>query len=73
LFFKTIATEGVLDPFRRLDGPGGGRALIALEGTECFCSRKLHCARGSTWKRSDGGTECFHSFLVASIVLIDAM
>jgi len=30
LFFKTIATEGVLDPFRRV----GGRALIALDGTE---------------------------------------
>lgn len=64
LFFKTIATEGVLDPFRRLDG----RVLIALDGTECFCSRKIHCPRCSTRKRSDGGTEYFHSFLGASIV-----
>jgi hypothetical protein len=64
LFFKTIATEGVLDPFRRL----GGRVLIALDGTECFCSRKIHCPRCSTRKRSDGGTEYFHSFLGASIV-----
>ena len=64
LFFKTIAAEGVLDPFRRLDG----RALIALDGAECFCSRKIHCPRCSTRKRSDGGTEYFHSFLGASIV-----
>ena len=64
LFFKAIAIEGVLDPFRRL----GGRTLIALDGTECFSSRKIHCPRCSTRKRSDGGTEYFHAFLGASIV-----
>jgi hypothetical protein len=64
LFFKTIATAGVLDPFQRLDG----RLLIALDGTEHFCSRKIHCRRCSTRKRSDGGTEYFHAFLGASIV-----
>jgi hypothetical protein len=64
LFFKTIATEGVLAPFRRL----GERVLIALDGTEHFCSRNIHCARCSTRKRSDGGTEYFHAFLGASIV-----
>jgi hypothetical protein len=67
LFFKAIGTEGVLDPFRRLDG----RVLIALDGTECFCSRKIHCQRCSRRKRSDGGTEYFHSFLGASIVAPD--
>jgi hypothetical protein len=64
LFFKAIATQGVLDPFRRL----GDHLLIALDGTEHFCSRKIHCARCSTRKRSDGGTEYFHAFLGASIV-----
>lgn len=64
LFFKTIETEGVLAPFQRL----GGRALIALDGTEHFCSRKIHCPRCSTRKRSDGGTEYFHAFLGATIV-----
>ena len=64
LFFKTIAVEGVLDPFRRL----GGHVLIALDGTEHFCSRKIHCARCSTRRRADGGTEYFHAFLGASIV-----
>jgi hypothetical protein len=64
LFFKTIETDGVLAPFQRL----GGRTLIALDGTECFCSREIHCQRCSTRKRSDGGTEYFHAFLGASIV-----
>ena len=64
LFFTTIRTEGVLAPFQRLNG----RVLIALDGTEHFCSRKVHCPRCSTRKRSDGGTEYFHSFLGATIV-----
>jgi transposase len=54
----------VLAPFQRL----GGRTLIALDGTEHFCSRKIHCQRCSTRRRSDGGTEYFHAFLGASIV-----
>jgi len=64
LFFKAIETDGVRAPFQRL----GGRVLIALDGTEHFCSRKIHCSHCSTRKRSDGGTEYFHSFLGASIV-----
>ena len=64
VFFKAIETAGVLDRFQRLDG----RTLIALDGTESFCSRKIHCPRCSTRKRSDGGTEYFHAFLGASIV-----
>jgi hypothetical protein len=68
LFFEAIETDGVLDPFRRLSGPEGGRVLIALDGTEHFCSRKIHCPRCSTRGRTDGETEYFHSFLGASIV-----
>ena len=64
LFYRAIGAEGVLEPFRRLNG----RVLIALDGTEHFCSRKIHCPRCSTRKRSDGGTEYFHAFLGASIV-----
>ena len=64
LFFQAVGTDGVLALFQRLNG----RVLIALDGTECFCSRKIHCPRCSTRKRSDGGTEYFHSFLGASIV-----
>jgi hypothetical protein len=64
LFFQAVGTDGVLAPFQRLNG----QVLIALDGTECFCSGKIHCPRRSTRKRSDGGTEYFHSFLGASIV-----
>src|SRR6185437_10904958 len=58
LFLKGLAAlaEGdALTPFQRL----GGRVLIALDGTEHFCSRKLHCPRCSRRQRSDGGTEYF--------------
>ena len=64
VFYQMIDTEGVLIPFQRLDG----RITIALDGTEHFCSRKIHCPRCSTRKRADGGTEYFHAFLGASIV-----
>ena len=64
LFFKAIETEGVLAPFHCL----GGRTLIALDGTEHFCSRKIKCKRCSTRRRADGGTEYFHAFLGASMV-----
>jgi hypothetical protein len=42
--------------------------LIPLDGTEHFCSRKIHCQNCCTRRRSDGGTEYFHSFLGASLV-----
>jgi len=67
LFIKGLesvaATDG-LSAFQRLDG----RLLIALDGTEHFCSRKIGCPQCSTRRRSDGGTEYFHSFLGASVV-----
>jgi hypothetical protein len=64
LFFKAIEAAGPLTPFQCLDG----RTLIALDGTEHFCSRKIKCAQCSTRRRSDGGTEYFHAFLGASLV-----
>jgi hypothetical protein len=64
LFIKAIETPQVLTPFQRL----GGRILVALDGTEHHCSRKVHCVRCLTRKRSDGATEYFHAFLGSSIV-----
>jgi hypothetical protein len=64
LFIKAIEAAGPLTPFRRLDG----RVLIALDGTEHFCSRKIKCRQCSTRRRADGGTEYFHAFLGASMV-----
>ena len=39
LFFKAVEAAGPLTPFQCLDG----RGLIALDGTEHLCSRKLKC------------------------------
>lgn len=67
LFLKALATAeaaGALPRFHCL----GGRLLVALDGTEHFCSRKIHCTQCSQRRRSDGGTEYFHGFLGASVV-----
>jgi len=64
LFFRAIEAAGPLTPFHCL----GERVLIALDGTEHFCSRKIKCRQCSTRRRSDGGTEYFHTFLGASMV-----
>ncbi len=55
---------GGLAPMRRLDE----RVLVALDGTEFFRSRKIHCDHCSTRKRRDGGTEYFHQMLAANLV-----
>ena len=59
-----LDAHGALEPMRRLDG----RTLVALDGTEYFRSRKVHCGNCSTRKRSDGGTEHFHQMLAATVV-----
>ena len=64
LFVQALEAAGPLSPFQRLDG----RVLIALDGTEHFCSRKIRCQNCCTRRRSDGGTEYFHAFLGASLV-----
>ncbi len=53
-----------LTAFRRL----GGRTLIALDGTEYFCSQKLGCPQCSTRQRSNGKTEYCHAMLAATLV-----
>jgi hypothetical protein len=55
---------GGLDVFRRL----GGRTLIALDGTECHCSKKIHCPRCSTRQRGKGEMEYYHAMLAATLV-----
>jgi hypothetical protein len=53
-----------LTAFRRLDG----RVLIALDGTEHFCSCKIECPRCLHRRRADGGEEHFRRFLGARLV-----
>jgi hypothetical protein len=42
--------------------------LVALDGSEHFCSRKITCPHCPTRLRSDGQTEYFHSFVGATLV-----
>jgi hypothetical protein len=60
----TLRARGGMKEFERL----GGRALIALDGTEYFCSQKLGCPQCQTRKRSNGKTEFYHSMLAATLV-----
>jgi hypothetical protein len=46
----------------------GGRTLIAVDGTEYFCSQKLNCPKCSTRKRSNGAVESYHVMLSAVVV-----
>ena len=55
---------GGLDMFRRLDK----HVLIALDGTEYHCSRKIHCQHCSTRVRGQSGTEYYHAMLAATLV-----
>jgi len=56
--------RGSLAPFGRL----GGRVLVALDGTEYFCSQKLACPQCLTRKRANGRTESYHAMLAATVV-----
>lgn len=67
-----LETHGGLGAFRRLAPAGGGSAsghvLIALDGTEYFCSQKLSCPNCSSRARANGKTESFHAMLSAALV-----
>ena len=56
--------HGGMKAFQRLDG----RTLIALDGTEYFCSQKLGCPQCQTRQRSNGKVEFYHSMLAATVV-----
>ena len=59
-----LRRHGGLVPFQRLSG----RVLIALDGTEYFCSQKLGCPQCLTRKRANGKTESYHSMLAGTVV-----
>ena len=67
MFDATLAAiekGGGLAPFQRL----GGHVLIALDGTEYFCSQKLNCPNCSSRARANGRTEHFHAMVSAALV-----
>ena len=59
-----MGEPAVRQAFARL----GGRTLIALDGTEYFCSQKIGCPHCLSRKRANGETETYHVMLAASIV-----
>jgi hypothetical protein len=68
VFAETVAAleqmpDG-LASFRRL----GNHVLIALDGTEYFRSKALHCPHCSTRMRGKDGKEYFHAMLAATLV-----
>src|SRR5271165_3828951 len=59
----------LLEPaMREAFGRLSGRTLIALDGTEYFCSQKITCPHCQTRKRSNGKIESYHSLLAATVV-----
>lgn len=61
---EELEKSGGLAAFRR----PGGHVLIALDGTEYFCSDTIHCTQCSTRRRSNGKTQYYHTMLAASLV-----
>ena len=60
---------GGLESFERLAiGGKSPRLLIALDGTQYYCSQKLGCDQCLTRKRANGKVESYHSMLAATIV-----
>ena len=68
VFFEIMSQleqeKGGLDVFRRL----GGHVLIALDGTEYFCSKEINCPNCLTRRRGAAGTEYYHAILGATLV-----
>src|SRR5919107_525409 len=67
------AFDQTLEMLRRHDGLRafqrlGGRVLIALDGTEYFCSQKLGCPQCLTRRRGNGKTENDHAMLAGTVV-----
>lgn len=61
---QMLEQEGHLDKFRDFDN----NLLIALDGTEYFSSRQIHCPHCSTRTMKSGETHYFHSVVTPVIV-----
>jgi hypothetical protein len=58
-----LEQSGAIDQLRVLDG----HVLIALDGSEYYCSTELHCPNCSTRKRTNGTME-YHHVLAGTLV-----
>jgi hypothetical protein len=59
-----LCRHGGLAPFQKLSG----RVLIALDGTEYFCSQKIDCPQCLTRRRVNRKTERYHAMLAGRVV-----
>src|SRR5664279_2491527 len=66
--FERLETLLAKPALRQSFGRLGGRTLVALDGTEYFCSQKIGCPHCLTRKRANGKTESYHSMLAATVV-----
>lgn len=62
--FAALEKGGGLATFQRLDG----HILIAMDGSEYFCSQKIDCPNCSSRARANGKTEHFHAMVAAALV-----
>jgi len=62
--FHTLEHTGVLEGYRSF----GGQWLIALDGTQYFASKKIHCPQCSQRQLANGQTQYFHSVLTPVLV-----
>jgi hypothetical protein len=62
--FRQLQRGKVLQDYTFLDG----RYLVALDGVEYFCSKKVHCDHCMTRQHSNGEVSYYHQMLGAVIV-----
>jgi hypothetical protein len=62
--FRQLQRGKVLEDYQFLDG----HYLIALDGVEYFCSKKVHCDKCMTRRHRDGTLSYYHQMLGAAIV-----
>ena len=67
LFDEVVAAVEAADALTSLTSLDG-HTLIALDGTQYFCSNKLSCKNCSTRKQANGQIDYFHTVVAASIV-----
>ena len=62
--FQTLEATGALEGYRSF----GRQLLIALDGTQYFSSKHIHCPQCSQRQLSNGQTQYFHSVLTPVLV-----
>lgn len=64
MIFEMLKKNGYLNSFRGINR----NLLIALDGTQCFSSEKIHCKNCSVTHHRDGTTTYHHSVITPVIV-----